>query len=152
MNGVPIPPFTLKGELPPGVHIADLSEIEERFGLKTERRRKLMAGLKEALKLLKLGNVSKVYIDGSFVSHKDEPDDVDGCWSSINADASKLDPRFWDFRDEDDFQAKRASLKRDFGIDFFIAELIEGSRGETFPIFFQTDRNGIAKGIILVNL
>lgn len=149
---MPIPPFTLKGELPPGIHIADIDEIEACFGLKTERRRKLMAGLKEALKLLKQGKVSKVYIDGSFVSSKEEPNDVDGCWSSINADATKLDARFWDFSDESDFQLKRSSLRQEFGIDFFIAELIEGHSGEAFPAFIQSNRDGLTKGIILVNL
>jgi hypothetical protein len=149
---MPIPHLTAGGELPPGIHSATLQEVEGVFGSNNNQRRSLMKGLKEAIALLKAGNVSKVFIDGSFVSDKDEPNDVDGCWSSIDVVASKLDPRFWDFADEVDFQNKRASLKQEFGIDFYIAEILEGGSGKPFPAFFQTNRDGEAKGIIEVNL
>ena len=39
-----------------------------------------------------------------------------------------------------------------YGLDFFIAEYAEGSTNKPFPEFFQTDRNGGAKGIIQINL
>lgn len=103
-------------------------------------------------KILKKGNVSKVFIDCSFVSDKEEPDDVDGCWSTFGVDASKLDPRFWDFVDEKDFLLKKESLKKEFGIDFYIAEAFEGESGKPFPCFFQSNRNGDAKGIMEVTL
>lgn len=149
---MPIPSLTAGGELPPGVHSATLQEVEDAFGSRNDRRQLLMKGLKEAVALLKAGDVSKVFIDGSFVSDKEEPNDIDGCWSSIGADASKLDPLFWDFADEEDFQNKRESLRQKFGIDFFIAEIIEGGSGKPFPEFFQTNRDGDAKGIIEVNI
>ena len=91
---MPIPSLTAGGELPPGVHSATLQEVEDAFGSRNDRRQLLMKGLKEAVALLKAGDVSKVFIDGSFVSDKEEPNDIDGCWSSIGADASKLDPLF----------------------------------------------------------
>lgn len=147
-----IPTLTTGGELPPGIHMATLEEVDAIFGTANERRQMLMKGLKKALALLEKGNVSKVFIDGSFVSDKDEPNDIDGCWSTISADASKLDSRFWDFKDEVDFQNKRLSLKQEFGIDFFIAEISEGDSGRPFPEFFQTNRDGGAKGIIEVRL
>lgn len=149
---MPIPRLTAGGELPPGVHRASLQEIEAAFGVRNARRQRLMRGLKGALALLKAGDVPKVFIDGSFVSAKDEPNDVDGCWSTIGADILKLDSRFWDFADEKDFQNKRLSLRQEFGIDFFIAEIIEGVSGKPFPAFFQTNRDGVAKGILEVNL
>jgi hypothetical protein len=149
---MPIPNLTASGELPPGVHSATLKEVEVFFGSSNDRRRLLMKGLKEALALLRAGDVTRLFIDGSFISDKDEPNDIDGCWSSIGVNAAKLDPRFWDFADEIDFQNKRVSLKQEFGIDFFIAEIIEGESGKPFPEFFQTNRDGVAKGIIEVNL
>lgn len=149
---MPIPNLTVRGELPPGVHSATLQEIEAVFGSRNVRRKILMDGLSEALTLLKKGDVSKVFIDGSFVSNKDDPSDVDGCWSSSGANEAKLDPRFWDFTDESDFQSKRQSLRQDFGIDFFIAEIVEGGSGKPFPEFFQTNREGLAKGILEVSL
>jgi hypothetical protein len=39
-----------------------------------------------------------------------------------------------------------------YGLDFYIAEHKEGSTNKPFPEFFQTDRNGDAKGIIQINL
>jgi hypothetical protein len=134
---MPIPKLMANGELPPGVHIVSLAEVETSFGQTNHRRRQLMKGLKEALALFKIANVSKVFVDGSFTTDKDEPNDIDGCWSCIGVD---------------DFERKRQDIKNEFGIDFFIAEIIEGGCGKPFPEFFQTNRDGELKGIIQINL
>lgn len=149
---MPIPVLTSSGELPPGIYIATLSEVENKFGKSNKRRQLLMKGLKEVLKLFKVADVSKVFVDGSFITDKEEPDDIDGCWSSIGVDETKLDPRFWDFEDVEDFEIKRHEIKMEFGIDFFIAEIVEGGSGKPFPEFFQTNRDGEPKGIIQINL
>ncbi len=149
---MPIPSLTEGGELPPGIYHATINELETLFGVTNQRRRLLMNGLKSALALLRDGGVSKVFIDGSFISNKLEPSDVDGCWSTIGVDPLKLDPRFWDYADLEDLKLKKQSLRQEFGIDFFIAELVEAGSGKHFPDFFQTNRNGEAKGIIEVNL
>ncbi len=149
---MPIPTLMPNGELPPGVHIVSLTEVETVFGRTNDRRRLLMKGLKKALSLFKAANVSKVFVDGSFTTDKDEPNDIDGCWSSIGVDELKLDTRFWDFESIDDFERKRHEIKNEFGIDFFIAEIIEGGSGKPFPEFFQTNRDGDPKGIIQINL
>lgn len=132
--------------------MATLNEIELYFGSSNDRRRLLMKGLKGAVALLKQGGVPKVFVDGSFVSDKEEPNDIDGCWSSEGAIPEVLDSRFWDFKDETEFRRNQESLKKEFGIDFFIAEIIEGGSGKPFPEFFQTNRDGEPKGIIEVNL
>ncbi len=147
-----IPSLETSGELPPGVHVATLQETESMFGSANEKRQLLMTGLKKAIELLKKGSVSKIFIDGSFVSDKEEPNDIDGCWSVEGANLDNLDPRFWDFDDEEDFQLKRKRLKDEFGIDFFIAEIIEGGSGKPFPEFFQTNRDGDPKGILEVRI
>jgi hypothetical protein len=149
---MPIPKLMANGELPPGVHIVSLAEVETAFGQTNHRRQLLMKGLKGALLLFKTANVSKVFVDGSFTTDKDEPNDIDGCWSFTGVDEQKLDPRFWDFESIDDFERKRQDIKNEFGIDFFIAEIIEGASGKPFPEFFQTNRDGEPKGIIQINL
>lgn len=149
---MPIPTLMANGELPPGIHIVTITEVETTFGQTNDRRRLLMKGLKEALSLFKTAHVSKVFVDGSFTTDKDEPNDIDGCWSSIGVDEQKLDPRFWDFESTADFERKREEIKNEFGIDFFIAEIIEGGSGKPFPEFFQTNRDGDPKGIIQINL
>lgn len=149
---MPIPNLMGSGDLPPGIHILTIAEVETIFGQSNDRRRLLMKGLKEAMQLLKVAHVSKVFVDGSFTTDKEEPNDIDGCWSSVGVDETKLDHRFWDFDSIEDFERNRMEIKKEFGIDFFIAEVIEDGSGKPFPDFFQTNRDGEPKGIIQINL
>lgn len=149
---MPIPDLNTKGELPPGVYVVTIEEVDRTFGQSSDRRRLLMSGLKNAIEIFKRADVPRIFVDGSFTSDKEEPDDIDGCWSAEGVDAQKLDSRFWDFETPEDFEEKRKAIKDEFGIDFFIAEIIEGGSGKPFPEFFQTNRDGEAKGIIQINL
>lgn len=147
-----IPTLTATGELPPGIHIATIGEVESAFGQSSDRRRLLLKGLKEAMAVFKVANVSKIFVDGSFTTDKEEPNDIDGCWSAEGVDEQLLDRRFWDFETPQEFERNRNEIKNEFGIDFFIAEIIEGGSGKPFPEFFQTNRDGDPKGIIQINL
>lgn len=147
-----IPELGPNGELPPGIYLATILDVELIFGQNSERRKKLMAGLKTVISIFKTVGVKKIYLDGSFTSNKMEPDDIDGCWSMIGVNPNKLDKRFWDFEKADEFKKNRSELKELFGIDFYIAENIEGISGKSFPIFFQRNRDGESKGMIRINL
>lgn len=149
---MPIPDLNSFGELPPGIHVASVAEVENIFGKSSDRRKILIKGLKQAIKIFKNASVPRIFVDGSFTSSKIDPNDIDGCWSAEGANLEKLDPRFWDFEDTKDFQKKREEIKCKYGLDFFIAELIEGGSGRPFPEFFQTNRNGDFKGIVQINL
>ena len=70
--------FRRDGMLPRGVHTAEWPEFLGRFG-QTETRRGLIAGLLRALRLLKAAGCRLAYVDGSFVSVKPEPGDLDVC-------------------------------------------------------------------------
>lgn len=48
-----LPLFQESGLLPPGLYVADMSEIEERFGTQHERRKELLERLQNFLKLAK---------------------------------------------------------------------------------------------------
>lgn len=148
---MPIPKLGPKGELPPGIYLATILEVEEIFGQSNERRKKLMAGLKTVVSIFKKAGVRKIYLDGSFTSNKLEPEDVDGCWSMIGVNPNKLDKRFWDFENGEEFKKNRSELKELFGIDFYIAENLEAESGKPFPIFFQRDRYGEPKGMIRID-
>ena len=74
-----IPRFTDEGLLPPGVHETDLEELKEKMGW-SRKRRELLEGLEEALELMASRGVVRAYLDGSFVTDKDHPNDVDGCY------------------------------------------------------------------------
>lgn len=76
------------GRLPPGEPIASWGDAVERFGW-TERR--LLDGLAEAIELLATAGCRKVWLNGSFVTAKDEPGDFDACWDTDGVDLDVLD-------------------------------------------------------------
>ena len=141
-----IPEFIAGGLLPQGIHPATLEEVLERFG-GNERREQLLTGLVEALRLLRAAGCRRVYINGSFVTSKERPNDIDVCWDIEGVDPDALDPVFFDFDDG------RAAQKARFGAEFFPAQVPEGVTGRTFLEFFQVDRQtGEPKGIIELRL
>lgn len=149
---MPIPKLTA-GELPSGEYVATLAEIELAFGVQNDRRKLLMAGLTKAVGMFQAAGVGFVLVDGSFTTDKEEPADIDGCWSAAgDIDNDKIDPNFWDFNDGVEFQEKRKLVKEHYGLDFFIAEMIESGSGKPFSDFFKTNRDGYPKGILKILL
>lgn len=137
-----IPSFDAQGLLPQGIYPATWEEVIERFGV-NDRRRQLLNGLSEALNLLRLAGCRRVYINGSFVTAKQRPNDIDVCWDISGVDPNALDPVFFDFDDG------RAAQKARFGVEFFPAQVPEGLSGKTFLEFFQVNKEaGEPKGII----
>jgi uncharacterized protein DUF6932 len=143
-----IPPFSAAGILPPGLHDAeDWAEVVRRFG-GTARRFELLGKLRLGLNNLRDAGCPWVLLDGSFVTSKPDPNDVDGCWhDELAMDMNRLDPCFL-LRT----RADRASLRVRYGMDFFPASLIEGSSGKPFSDFFQIDRRSEPKGIVRLSL
>jgi hypothetical protein len=141
-----MPDFQADGNLPPGIHWAEWTEIEVRFG-QTPHRRHLLKGCRGGLEQLRHAGCTAAYLDGSFVTTKDQPDDFDACWDVVDVDPDGIDPVFFDFNDG------RAAQKARFGGEFFPAQLPEGDSGKTFLEFFQIDKNtGDPKGIVGVDL
>jgi hypothetical protein len=142
---MPIPEL-VNGELPVGIHSATLIEIEVVFGSANRQRAELMNGLKRAARNLKTGGVNKIYIDGSFTTSKEEPRDIDGCWEANGADPQIVDPVFWKHSSAEEFhEVNRPAMKARYGLDFFQASGV-------FPKFFQTNRDGGPKGIVVIEL
>lgn len=50
------------------------------------------------------------------------------------------------------FLGDRVGMKKKYGLDFFIANIVEAGSGLPFPKFFQKNRDGDPKGIIVVKL
>jgi hypothetical protein len=140
--------FDDHGNLPPGIHEASWSEIEERLGI-TPHRRRLLEGLLRAARILKSVGCQRLYIDGGFATLKTIPKDFDGCWESVGVDLAELariEPALVTF------DANRSTQKLKFGGELFIAEFMADARGRTYLEFFQEDRDGNVKGIILIDL
>jgi hypothetical protein len=143
-----IPPLDKDGILPPGIHEAeDWAELAARFG-GTPGREELLAKLRLGLDNLREAGCAWVLLDGSFVTGKPEPNDVDGCWE----DDAVIDTHVLDRSFLLRTRPIRARLRERYGTDFFVASLIEASSGQPFYEFFQTDRAGIPKGIVRLDL
>jgi hypothetical protein len=72
-----IPAFRLDGYLPEGLHRADEIEVTFRFGSATPRRRRLVLRLRRWLDLARQIGVRRFLVDGSFVTAKPDPNDID---------------------------------------------------------------------------
>jgi Family of unknown function (DUF6932) len=143
-----IPPLTASGTLPPGIHDADdWTEVVQRFG-GTPKRAELLGKLRLGLDNLRDAGCPWVLLDGSFVTSKPNPNDVDGCWEDTpEIDLTLLDPSFLLQQRSD-----RDALKQQYGMDFFVAGLIEAGSGKPFFQFFQVNREGVPKGIVRLDL
>jgi hypothetical protein len=74
---MPIPAFRPDGYLPVGLHRALEAEVVDRFGRESERRRALMARVATWLSLARTVQARRFLLDGSFVTTKPAPKDVD---------------------------------------------------------------------------
>lgn len=142
-----IPKFDANGNLPSGVYHVTLKDIGGRL-VWNARRKRLFSGLKRAIANLAAAGVKKVWIDGSFVTPKDKPNGIDGCWEydqSVNV--NKLDAVFLDRA------PPREAMRRKYGVDFLIsARPLVDAPGKTVEEFFQVDKDGNPKGILIVEV
>ena len=132
------------GYLPPGVHDAKWCDVAGRFDGNSHRMR-LMGGLLAACLNLAAAGCRALLLDGSFVSTKALPGDYDGAWETEHVDPGRLDPVLLDFSN------RRAAMKAKYLGDLFPASVI-AAPGVLYRDFFKTDRNGIEKGVVLIDL
>ena len=142
-----IPALTQRGWLPPGVHWATWEEFVARYD-GTPLRDGMLAGLRVAMDELAQAVCQTIYINGSFVTAKLEPNDYDACWEGAGVDDKWLDPELLDFSN------RRTRMKAKYGGELFPAESIaDWEKGHSFLEHFQRDRHrGLRKGIIGIRL
>ena len=88
-----------------------------------------------------------MYIDGSFITNKEEPNDIDGCWvPNSNIDIKLLDNVFIDNT------PPREEMKKKYGVDFLVCGYDLGNDGLPIEGWFQMDEDGNEKGILLLRL
>lgn len=132
------------GYLPPGLHPADWSDLTLNFASNSHRAL-LVSGLLSAVKNLVAAGSGSILVDGSFVTAKVLPQDFDATWDPRGVDFLKLDPVLLDFSN------KRAAMKAKYFGELFPGTAI-AAPGKLFRDFFLTDRNGIQKGVLDLNL
>jgi hypothetical protein len=150
---MPIPGFTEYGILPEGVHDCTIPEAEH-FCCSNNRRIEIWAGLQNFIKWAsKFPRPDCILIDGSFVTDKLLPSDVDIVVDITNCDT--VDQKKW----MDAWAANADNIKAEDGVDFY--PFVIGN-GNDFSVFFQyvrvdeALRRGIPptvrKGILRVQL
>lgn len=126
--------------------MASWDEFFTKFAI-TGWRRRLAAGIMAAIENLKNAGCLTVYIDGSFVTAKEVPNDFDACWEEAGVDPTVLDPVLLTF------DSGRVTQKAKYLGELFPATAIASGEGFSFLEFFQTDKEtGGRKGIIAIDL
>ena len=104
-----------------------------------------MGGLLAACRNLATAGCRELLLDGSFVSAVALPKDYDAAWETAGVDPCRLDPVLLDFCN------CRAAMKAKYLGDLFPASAV-AETGVLYRDFFKTDRNGVNKGVVLVDL
>lgn len=140
---MPIPDFLVSGILPEGEHHANWAEFYERFA-HNEYRAELAQKLAEAGRVLRRAGCSRLWINGSFVTSKTYPNDVDALYNAREIRPVRLDPTFRD----------KAMRKEVYGGDYLAIDMDHhvASHPDGLMKFFQTDRDGQPKGIVVLSL
>jgi len=130
-----IPRCNEDGYLPPGIPPATLEEIATQIGQESELRRVQMQSLRWLVELARRAGVLRIVVNGSFVTDKLEPNDVD-CVLLIGPDFPR-DP------------AAEADLLA--GLPFINLELVaQEAFQQLTERTFASDRNLVPKGMLEV--
>jgi hypothetical protein len=139
-----IPEFDDEGDLPPGIHRATQKQFEERFVRfsRSDRRLRIYEGLARLLdEVGKMEMVKQVYVAGSYVSSKAEPNDFD-CLIVVVGSTTYRTLRPLEYR-----LFHRPMARRAFGGD--VVTVVDGSpEHDEYFAFFQGKRGGKRVGII----
>jgi hypothetical protein len=148
---MPIPALSAKGLLPVGIHDCDLHEIDATFGRfnRSDRRVSLTKRLREYVELLLTAGIGRyLYVDGSFVTGKEEPQDID--LLLVLRNDVVLDQAMPPF--EYNVRSGRF-IRRTFGFDFFFGFEEDDSSEAMLRLFRRVKGDpGAEKGILRVLL
>jgi hypothetical protein len=79
-----LPPFEPSGDLPEGLHQAEMTEFFARFGSGTLQRERVADQLRQAFNMIQpLEIVSRVIVWGSVITAKPDPADADILWVTL---------------------------------------------------------------------
>lgn len=142
-HGVVLPEFNRDGNLLSGIHQATMAEVKARFA-RNKRRMQLFEALEEVISILKECNCPEVYLDGSFITQKEEPGDYDLCYEPTGIKATD---RFFMFLSE------HKQNKGKYLGDIF-PHMPEPPYHVNLIEFWQTDtrNNDSLKGIVKIDL
>ena len=146
-----IPDWNEFGVLPEGIHDCAIDEIGHRFGF-NDHRLALICGLQQAIEWLgTMPPIESLIVDGSFVTDKERPSDIDAV-AMIN-NLTERNQREWVRA----WQPQHQHLKAAFRVDLY--PTVVGA-GNNFAAYFQYLRPeealnrgaplGLLKGILRI--
>ena len=146
-----IPTLNQQGFLPEGIHDCTIEEAQARFGVfqASDRRPQLWAKLREFLREAKAcGIVEAVLLDGSFVSSKPAPNDIDLILVVPAAHDFSVDLTPVEYN----VLSKRRVARR-YGLDVLVARA-GSEEHRRYAAFFQQVRlePEVGKGILRLSL
>lgn len=145
------------GLIVPGEHKLTLEEFEKAF-VYNIRRREIFNGFLKLIDIFREIKCTHIYADGSYVTQKTYPGDIDICWhmhEDIDKRKEQLEKLYSICRPLFDLSKKenREFIQNEFYADVFPANSTEGTSGQMFKTFFQKDKHtGEPKGIIIIDL
>ena len=144
---MPIPILDAEGLLPAGVHDCSLEELRKGFGCfqGSDRRPRLFARLEELVAAMRHSDLFEaLLIDGSFVTSKEAPNDVDVVAVLRPGHDFERDLPISEYA-----LVSRTLLHRRFGFDVVIAER-DGVVYHTYVEFFSRVRESpeLRKGVL----
>ena len=133
-----IPVFDESGYLPPGMHVADIDEVVERFGTGSDQREACGQSLRWLVPMCRRAGIIRLIVNGSFVTDRPEPNDVD----CVLVAGPAFD------KDSD------AALAIEAGLPYLSLAIVETDDELRFYTedLFATDRAGRPKGLVEVRL
>ena len=139
--------------LPPGYHEMTWGEVKEKFNF-SKRRKELIAKVEPLLSILKDAGCTCLYIDGSFVTNKIAPGDIDILYNADNPAMAGEAMVETDCILE--CTPKNRELQKDkYGAEVFYCHWIaQMSPEKSFLEFFQQFKGNpkIEKGIVKLDL
>jgi hypothetical protein len=132
-----IPDFDSHGNLPAGVHRAEIEDVEQRFGHGSHGREAGMQALHWLIPMCRRAGIVRLILNGSFVTDKHDPGDVDcllvpGVGFDSNSDAT---------------------IALQIGLPYLSIQIIETPEDLAYYLkFFGSDRDGRPKGLVEIPL
>jgi len=144
-----LPNYDENGFLPEGVWDCSLEELQTRFAAfrRSDRRLKLFAELEKLFaEIIKTNWVKEIIIDGSFVTEKEEPNDID-IILALHKSTANIETPFWIENTLD-----RTRLAKKYKFDVMVV-LDQSRKYQVNLDFFQQVRQSdLRKGVVRLTL
>ena len=144
-----IPNFMANGFLPPGIHRTPYEDFARHFG-SNEHRVQMLNKVEPMLRRLADQGQERVYLAGSFVTHKPFPKDIDMLVHTSSTASSSLQHTLNDLRGIK-FGETMTAAKRQFSVDMMQGKAADGMNCKHLQLF-RTNKADEPIGIIDLKL